>query len=260
MKISSYENVIYGQCEVAILTTRLPVFIYFVDGLLVDTGPKSLEKESKIFFQNHEINQVVLTHIHEDHCGMAPWLQESIDAPIFLHKNSIDIAAKKAPLPRYRERLWGERLPFRAQSMPDEIQTPNLRFIPIDTLGHCANHVVLYEKEEGWLFTGDVFVSIKQHVAFREENLAQMIESLEKLLKLDFDTMFCAHSGVITNGHRLMEEKLTFLLELQEKVQVLETQGLTPRQIDQKLFPEKHPMTDYSGGEGTSYHMVETLR
>ncbi len=260
MNISSYEDVIYGQWEVTILQSKLSVFIYFVDGLLVDTGPGSLGKDIKIFFQDHEINQVALTHIHEDHCGMAPWLQENIDVPIFLHRDSIDVAEKKAPLPLYRLRLWGERLPFRARIMPDEIRTPNHRFQPIDTLGHCPNHVVFYEKEKGWLFTGDVFVSIKQHVAFREENLAQTIESLKKLLELDFDTMFCAHSGVITNGHRQMEEKLEFLVELQEKIRVLEVRGLTPRQIDRKLFPVKHPMTDYSGGEGTSYHMVETLR
>ncbi len=260
MNISSYEDIIYGQWEVTILKSKLSVFVYFVDGLLVDTGPGSLGKESKLFFQDHEINQVVLTHIHEDHCGMAPWLQENIAVPIFLHKDSIDVAAKKAPLPLYRQRLWGERLPFYPQGMPDEIRTPNHRFQPIDTLGHCANHVVLHEKEKGWLFTGDVFVSIKQHVAFREENLGQMIESLKKLLQLDFDTLFCAHSGVITDGYRLMEEKLEFLVELQEQVRVLEAQGLTPRQIDLKLFPIKHPMTDYSGGEGTSYHMVETLR
>ncbi len=260
MNISSYKDVIFSQWEVPILQSKLSVFIYFVDGLLVDTGPRSLGKENKLFFQDHKINQVVLTHIHEDHCGMASWLQENIDAPIFLHKDSIDVAAKKAPLPLYRLRLWGERLPFRAQSMPDEIRTSNHRFQPIDTLGHCANHIVLYEKEKGWLFTGDIFVSIKQHVAFREENLAQTIESLRRLLELDFDTMFCAHSGVIMNGHQQMEEKLEFLLELQEQVRVLEAQGLTPRQIDLKLFPIKHPMTEYSGGEGTSYHMVETLR
>jgi len=260
MNLSIYKDVIYSQWEVSILTSKLSVFIYFVDGLLVDTGPKSLEKKIIQFFQDQKINQVVLTHVHEDHCGMAPWLHENIEAPIYLHKGSIGAAAKKAPLPLYRLRLWGERLPFHAQEMPEEIRTPNHRFQPIDTLGHCANHVVLHEKEKGWLFTGDVFVAIKQHVAFREENLAQMIETLKKLLKLDFDTLFCAHSGVITNGHRQMEEKLEFLLELQEKVHVLEAQGLTPRQIDRKLFPIKHPMTDYSGGEGTSYHMVETLR
>ena len=109
------------------------------------------------------------------------------------------------------------------------------------------------------MFTGDAFVSIKQRVALREENLGQMIESLEKLLKLDFDTIFCAHSGILSNGYRFMEEKLAFLVDLQKKVRVLEAQGLTPRQIDRELFPVKHPIADLSEGEGTSYNMVKTL-
>ena len=86
-----------------------------------------------------------------------------------------------------------------------------------------------------------------------------MIESLKNLLKLDFDTIFCAHSGILNKGYRLMEKKLAFLLDLQGKVQTLEAQGLTPRQIDRKLFPVKHPMSDLSDGEGTSYNMVKTL-
>jgi len=260
LKVSSYEDVICGHEEVKLLGNKLPIFLFLVDGLLVDTGPSSLSKEIIRFFQNHEINQVALTHVHEDHCGMAVWLQENKQVPIFLHEDSIDAASREATLPLYRLRIWGKRLPFHAQGMPKEIRTPNHRFHPIDTPGHCANHVVLYEKEKGWLFTGDVFVGIKQHVAFREENLGQMIESLKKLLALEFNTIFCAHSGVITDGYRLLEEKLTFLIELQDKVRTLEAEGMSPRMIDRKLFPVKHPITDVSEGEGTSYNMVKTLK
>jgi glyoxylase-like metal-dependent hydrolase (beta-lactamase superfamily II) len=259
LKISSYEDIICAQGEVSLLGNPLSFFLFLVDGLLVDTGPSSLSKESGKFFKNHEINQVVLTHVHEDHCGMAAWLQENKQVPIFLHGDSIDAASRKATLPLYRLKIWGERPPFHAQGMPEEIRTPKHGFLPLDTPGHCANHTVFYEKEKGWLFTGDVFVSIKQHVAFREENLAQMIESLKKLLELDFNTIFCAHFGVLTEGYGLLEEKLAFLVELQEKVRDLETQGMSPRMIDRKLFPIRHPITDVSEGEGTSYNMVKTL-
>ena len=257
--ISYHEDVICAQDEVPLLSSTLPVSFFLVDGLLVDTGPSSLTALSTVFFNEHEIDQVVLSHVHEDHCGMAGWLQKNKHIPVYIHRDAVASASKKASLPRYRFRIWGERLPFRAQAMQDEILTPNHRFKPIDTPGHCANHVVFYEKDRGWLFTGDAFVSIKQRVAFREENLGQMIESLKKLLKLDFDTIFCAHAGILNNGYRFMEEKLAFLVDLQEKVHVLEAQGLTPRQIDRKLFPVKHPMADLSEGEGTSYNMVKTL-
>jgi len=257
--ISSYEDVIYCREEVTLFGNKMSVFLFLVDGLLVDTGPSVLSKESISFFQTHEIDQVALTHVHEDHCGMAPWLQKNKQVPIFLHKDAIATALKPAILPRYRLKIWGERLPFQAQKMPEVIRTQNHRFIPIDTPGHCAAHVVLLEKEKSWLFTGDIFISVKQHVAFREENLKQMIESLKGLLKLDFKTIFCAHSGVLTDGHRLLEDKLAYLLELQEKVRALEREGLTPKMIDKKLFPLRHPITDVSEGEGTSLNMIRTL-
>ena len=56
-----------------------------------------------------------------------------------------------------------------------------------------------------------------------------------------------------------MEDKLSFLVELQDEVRALEQQGMTPRMIDKKLFPRRHPITDVSEGEGTSYNMVSTL-
>ena len=258
-KTSYHEDVICCQDEVPLLWTTLPVAFFLADGLLVDTGPSALAPKSTVFFNEHEINQVVLTHVHEDHCGMAGWLQKNKQVPVYIHRDAVAAASNKAALPLYRLRIWGERLPFRAQAMPEEIVTPNHRFQPIDTPGHCTNHVVFYEKDKGWLFTGDVFIGVKQQLAFRDENVSQMIESLKKLLKLDFDTVFCAHSGILHKGYRLMEKKLAFLLELQGQVQALEAQGLTPRQIDRKLFPVRHPMSDLSEGEGTSYQMVKTL-
>lgn len=259
LKISSYEDVVCAQETVSLLGKQLSVFLFLVEGLLVDTGPSSLSKESETFFKNYRIDQVALTHVHEDHSGMAAWLQENKRIPIFLHEDAIDAASRKAILPPYRLEIWGERLPFHARGMPEEIRTANHRFQAIPTPGHCDAHMVLYEKERGWLFTGDVFVGIKQYVAFREENLAQMIKSLKKLLELDFSTIFCAHSGILTNGYGLLEEKLAFLVELQEKVRALEAEGMSPRMIDRKLFPVKHPITEVSDGEGTSYNMVKTL-
>jgi glyoxylase-like metal-dependent hydrolase (beta-lactamase superfamily II) len=258
-KVSAFEDVICGQDEINLLGSILPVFVFFVDGLLVDTGPRSFAGESIKFFESHPITQVALTHVHEDHCGMASWLQENMGVPLYLHKGAIEEASGKADLPHYRLSIWGERDAFSAISMPDEIITPGHRFEPVDTPGHCDAHMVFYEREKGWLFTGDSFIGIKQQVAFREENLSQMINTLKNLLILDFDTIFCAHCGVLADGHRLLNQKLQFLVELQGKVWDLEEQGMTRRMIDMVLFPVRHPISDYSEGEGTSYNIIKTL-
>ncbi len=58
MKVSSYEDVICAREKVSLLENEMSVFLFLVDGLLVDTGPSSLLKESEKFFQNHRINQI----------------------------------------------------------------------------------------------------------------------------------------------------------------------------------------------------------
>ena len=82
LKISYHEDVICAQDEVSLLSSTLPISFFLVDGLLVDTGPSFLAELSTAFFNKHEIDQVVLTHVHEDHCGMAGWLQKNKQIPV----------------------------------------------------------------------------------------------------------------------------------------------------------------------------------
>ena len=64
----------------------MKVYLYIVDGLLIDTGPSTLPWESSDFLI-HPIQQVALTHIHEDHAGMAAYLQEKIKVPFIYMMN-----------------------------------------------------------------------------------------------------------------------------------------------------------------------------
>ncbi|MDN3437872.1 MBL fold metallo-hydrolase [Planococcus sp. APC 3900] len=65
--------------------TRSKVFVYLVDGMLIDTGAEKLQKELEVFFTDHSFDQVVLTHHHEDHTGNTAWLQQHVEVPFFLH-------------------------------------------------------------------------------------------------------------------------------------------------------------------------------
>src|SRR5699024_2426730 len=52
------------------------------------------------------ISEVVLTHHHEDHTGMAYWFGER-EVPIYMHPKGIELCEKKAKLPIYRQ-VFGE--------------------------------------------------------------------------------------------------------------------------------------------------------
>ncbi|HZJ84226.1 MAG TPA: MBL fold metallo-hydrolase [Syntrophomonadaceae bacterium] len=259
IKAFNHEDVLCGHGKVKAFGTLMNVFLYNADGLLIDTGPIRL-KSSIDFFNSREINQVAITHIHEDHSGMAWWLQANKNVPLYLSDISNNEAKNKAKLPLYRIISWGKRLPFKPLPYADIIETDKHSFQILNTPGHAEDHVTLYEKQEGWLFTGDLFLSTKEFDCLREENIPQKIKSLQMLVKLDFDTIFCGHSGVHhKNGKGKLEEKLDFLLEVQAQTKELHEKGLGLKEIDKKLFPRKSPVYYVSTGEWSSYNIINSI-
>lgn len=98
------------QCalgKVAVQGFGMSVYSFFVDGLLIDTGSNSLAQEFQSFFKELPMEQIALTHSHEDHAGNAAWLQQQMDIPIYLHRESLQACTKKGDYPLYRQALWG---------------------------------------------------------------------------------------------------------------------------------------------------------
>ena len=238
---------------------QLVVYFYNADGLLIDAGSANILKEASLILKNETIKMVALTHVHEDHTGMAHWLQKEKNIPIYIHKNSINEASQNSNIPLYRRVVWGNRRGFHAQPIPEVLQTEHYTFDVYDAPGHHPHHIVLHEKNMGWLFTGDLFVSIRQLVAFKDENITDTIVSLQKLLSLDFDIVFCGHSGVHKNGKEKMKKKLEYFMDIQSKVKALKEKGFSIEEIDTKLFPKKNLWTIVSGGEWSSRNIVKTV-
>jgi glyoxylase-like metal-dependent hydrolase (beta-lactamase superfamily II) len=73
-----------------------PINIYLIaeDPItLIDTGPKTDEAIAALTFQIkqfgfriEDIQRIILTHTHEDHCGLANWLQQISGAPVYVHE------------------------------------------------------------------------------------------------------------------------------------------------------------------------------
>jgi len=235
------------------------VYYYLIDGLLIDSGPYSLAKEAIEFFNAHIIEQVFLSHIHEDHAGMAYWLQEKMQIPIYLHEGSLEEARREPELAKYRLGIWGRRKAFNAEPINDTIKTGSYVFDVIDSPGHCPYHKVLHEKTKGWLFSGDLLNNLKPKSVMFDENTNDTILSIRKVLDLDFTTVFCAHTGIRKNAKNLFLKKLNYLLELQKDTQVLRNRGFSNTEIVEQLFPGPDPISSLSGGEFSSYYLVSTL-
>jgi len=173
------------------------VFLFLVDGMLIDTGPQSIESDLLPFYRTHKIDMVVLTHSHEDHTGTAQWLQKEQEIPIYIHPLGISECQEPCNYPRYRQESWGVRKQFNPLSLSDRIQSRRDVWEVIHTPGHSDDHVALYHEATGRLFSGDLFVTPKPKVMMKSESVSTIKRSIRSLLQLNFTSMFCSHSGYI---------------------------------------------------------------
>ncbi|MEW9700223.1 MBL fold metallo-hydrolase [Paenibacillus sp. SI8] len=180
-------------------------------------------QERGIAFEH--IEQIVLTHHHPDHYGMAGWFQERTGAPVLLSETGL----------RQVQLLWGEEQPmsallltlFARHGLPadglDEMTKHMAGFVPmvspqpqitllgegpvrlgdrvyeaIETPGHAAGHLIFYDAEAEIVFCGDhVLPQISPNVSFLpqvEDNpLGAYLSSLQEMSRLPVKMAFPGH-------------------------------------------------------------------
>ena len=259
VEIISHDDLLQAQMTISFAKQKLTVSVFMIDGMLVDTGPAKKKAELFSLFNQWDIAKVVLTHHHEDHTGAAHWLQTNKDVPIYIHESGINDCEAKMKLPPYRKVFWGERDSFSPEPLGNTFSTENYDWDVIHTPGHAHDHIVLLNKEKGWLFGGDLYVQPKPKSLFAFESVPEIIESLKKVLTYDFDTYICSHAGIRLNGKRDIEKKLSYLEEVQGEVLLLSQKGMTPRAIRKQLFPKRHPMHYVSFFENSPKYIVNSI-
>lgn len=205
------------------------------------------------------IDQVVITHYHEDHTGCAAFLQKEIEAPLFMNKMMIEYCSTKANYPLYRKLYWGKRKPFQAAPIGKTFTSAHAKWDVIETPGHSKDHLSFLNRQTGQLFTGDLYCQERTKVVLHEESIPMIINSIKHVLTYDFGDVFCCHSGFLKDGRQALEKKLNYLLEVQHKVLKLYGEGKTPVQINNVLFPKTYSITKFSSGEWDSFHIVNTI-
>jgi glyoxylase-like metal-dependent hydrolase (beta-lactamase superfamily II) len=223
---------------------------FYLDGLIVDSGPPNLAKEVRRLFEELDIRQAVITHAHEDHCGNNRLLEKQLGIVTRAPGKSLPrLAQSRWDLEIYRRILWGTPPPFVAHPLGKWLETDNFRFQTIPTPGHSDDHVVLFEPERRWLFTGDLYLSPTLRVLRSDENLPQLIESLRRAIELQPEVIFCQHRGRVEDATSMLERKLHCLQEIGEQISTLHHRGLTEIQIAAQL-----PGNDFYWRLGTASH------
>lgn len=239
------------------------VYFYLVDGMLIDTGTPNLQHKIIPFYQENDFDFACLTHSHEDHSGTGAWLVNQGEIPIYAHEKAVEVCKKPGDYPKYRQVAWGLRKEgFPVTPLQETVHSRNLKWEVIETPGHADDHVAFYNRENGLLFLGDLFVSPKTKLIMRHESIPEMMNSINRVLAYDFEAMFCGHAGYVANGKHLLKRKLDDLERKKEEILELYKRGYSITEIDQTLFPKNQTtiqLINASEHEFDSEHIVRSI-
>ena len=242
-------------------TPQMFVHIYYVDGLLIDTGQRKMAQAVFNTISKLPVAQIYITHHHEDHTGNLKALQNHFDCPAYSSKQCTQLMQDPPKISFAQKVLWGNR-PGTDKLIirEDTIETDKYRFKIIPIPGHAEDMVALYEPNKRWLFSADLYVNYYISYFLYNESTIGQINSIRKVLDLDFDVLLCAHNPQLKSGKEKLEKKLKFLEGFYHKVAQCYDGEKSALQIFKELnFKEKWPVRIMSGGSLSKLNMVKSV-
>lgn len=177
-----------------------------------------------------EIEQIVLTHYHPDHYGMAGWMQQKTGAPVHMSetdyrtaqrffstagpsfgnqlrehyiKHGMDAHTAEAMVPHMNQFMeWVSPQPkvqVIDETQPFRLGNQDYEVIP--TPGHSEGHLCFYQSESKILFTGDhlllkISPNISHYPGGSDDPLGQFLDSLQRIKTYDISTVYPAHGPI----------------------------------------------------------------
>ncbi len=237
--------------------------------LLIDTGWNQQECKDKMLSELGALGvdlrktDIFITHMHADHCGLAAELVTGTSAVYF---NDVEASALNLETAKKREndqelndiyvlngypedelRRSMESHPGRAHGLSrkidfqilkegDALRVGDFCFRSIQTPGHSAGHMCLYEADMKILVAGDHILSdITPNIAFtlRAHNpLKKYLESLEKIYSMDIRLVLPGHRRAIDDHQaRIGELREHHRVRLAEVVSALKESDKTAYEV-----------------------------
>ena len=264
------------------VTKGLPyVLPYFIasrgDNLLVDCGWNTDDAHFALDEQLKEagselkdIQTLVLTHAHPDHCGLSGRLKEETGCTIWMHEAEAGFLQSRYVEPEELLKHMDEwaarhgvpvadRPDIERGSMPmrffvstfepdkmakggEKLEVGDYSFEIIWTPGHSPGHICLYDEQKQLLLTGDhvlptITPNVSLHPQQRPNPLQDYLDSIEKVAKLKVKQVLPAHEWDFEDlQKRLAEMRVHHVSRLDDMLVAVGNEGtVSATQVAQRV-------------------------
>lgn len=246
-------------------------------GLALDTTKLAWQQLLSRYGNGKPLKGVICTHFHYDHAGLAPWLMQAFDVPLYMTGGEYyflrAVATSHGPalsqsLTGFYRRLgvpqtvqqqifdtvskdpfMGSYPPsFRRLSDGDTLEIGNRQWQVVIGAGHSPEHACLWCADDALLLSGDQLLpKISSNVLVNEiepeaNPLSDWLDSLQRLASLPGDPLVLPAHGPVFYGHRLRAAQISqhHQQQLQLLQQAIVEQGsISVYQGLSILFPRK---------------------
>lgn len=240
---------------------------YWVDGLLIDTGPACAAAGLLRVLKPVPVNQIVVTHTHEDVIGGLSALRVAYpQAKIYASTYALDTLAQphRLRLQWYRRLAWGIPQPVKDVVSLDEIAntitTPSYHFRAVETPGHTPDHISFYEPHLRWVFCGDAFIPGRMRTWPKDADLFGVVSSLRTLADLRPERLFPAGAPVRRTPLPDLHDQIGVYIRLAREVAMLDAAGMSCEEMALRLFRGEPRAPFWTEGHLTAANLIDALR
>ncbi|WP_343270709.1 MBL fold metallo-hydrolase [Lentibacillus songyuanensis] len=253
--------------------------VYVITGdpvTLIDTGLPTNQSFQQlrsglasIGFSLQDIEQVIITHMHDDHMGGITLIQKETNATVYVHEQArFEITGGNSEFVRmesyirkfvegcgtrkintskrrYHEKQW-ECVNYLRDGDVINAGGRNLEIIYVP--GHSQTDICLWDHNSGDVFVGDFLLQHTKVNAFisppppgqksRPRPLAQLRRSLLKIRNFPFKTIYPGHDNPFTDHCHVIDERLSKQEDRCRKIyEVLQVGPSSVYEISKVMFP-----------------------
>lgn len=176
---------------------------------LIDTGTgmdDAIEQAVRKRLDGRSLDFIINTHAHFDHCGG----NKRLNAEVLIHRDD----AKELSSGRFYDtyKFFDDEMPLKFDRLllgGDRIELGDSILKVIHTPGHTIGSISLFLEDEMVLFSGDTLFT---NGGFGRTDLGgddkMLLNSLERLKDVNFDTLYPGHEGPVENGKQHLQMAL----------------------------------------------------